>query len=41
MIGYQVMWVGDEDEPSDHVNVIKTINNFMQKYMQGETTIEL
>ena len=28
MIGYQVMWVGDEDEPSDDVNVIKNINNF-------------
>lgn len=41
MVGYQVMWVEDEDEPSDDVNVIKNINSFMQKYMQGEVTIEL
>lgn len=37
MIGYQVMWIGDENEPSDDVNVIKNINSFMQ----GEVTIEL
>ena len=41
MIGYQVMWVGDEDDPSDDVNVVKNINNFMQKYMQGEITIDI
>jgi hypothetical protein len=41
MIGYQVMWVGDEDKPSDDVNVARNINNFMQKYMQGEVTIEI
>jgi hypothetical protein len=41
MIGYQVMWVGDEDEPSDDVNPRKHFENFMQKYMQGEVTIEL
>ena len=39
MIGYQVMWVGDEDDPSDDVNVFKNINNFMQGYMQGDITI--
>lgn len=37
MIGYQVIWVGDEDESSDDVNVIKNINSFTQ----GEITIEL
>ena len=36
MIGYQVMWVGDEDEPSDDVNVVKNLNDFIQKYMNGE-----
>lgn len=37
MVGYQIIWVGDEDEPSDDVNVIENINGFMQ----GEVTIEL
>ena len=37
MIGYQVMWIGNEDEPSDDVNVIKNINSFTQ----DEVTIEL
>ena len=40
MIGYRVTWVGDEDEPSDDVNVFKNINDFMQKYSQGEVTID-
>ena len=40
MIGYQVMWVRDEDEPSDDVNVVKNLNDFMQKYMQSEVTID-
>ena len=37
MVGYQVMWIGDEDKHSDDVNAIKNINSFMQ----GEVTIEL
>lgn len=37
MIGYQVMWIGNEDEPSDDVNLIKNINSFTQ----DEVTIEL
>lgn len=40
MIGYQVMWVEDEDEPSDDVNVITNLNDFMQKYMQGKVTTD-
>lgn len=40
MMGYQVSWIGDEDEPSDDVNVFKNIENFMQS-MQGKQTIEL
>lgn len=40
MIGYQIMWVGDEDEPSDDVNVRKHFENFMQS-MQGEVTINI
>lgn len=30
MIGYQVMWVGDEDDPSDDANVFKHIERFIQ-----------
>lgn len=29
IIGYQVTWIGDEDDPSDDVNVRKHIENFM------------
>ena len=29
IIGYQVMWVGDENEPSYDVKVIENINSFM------------
>lgn len=38
MIGYQVMWIGDEDEASDDVNPRKHFENFMQMYMNGDTT---
>lgn len=41
MIGYQVMWLEDEDEASDDVNPRKHFENFMQKYMQGEATIDI
>ena len=31
MIGYQVLWVEDEETPSDDVDVFKNIRNFIQE----------
>ena len=31
MIGYQVLWVEDEETPSDDVDVFKNIRNLIQK----------
>ena len=31
MIGYQVLWVEDEEIPSDDVDVFKNIRNFIQE----------
>lgn len=30
MIGYQVLWVEDEEAPSDDVDVFKNIQNLIQ-----------
>ena len=30
MIGYQVLWVEDEETPSDDVDVFKNIRNLIQ-----------